>query len=304
MRRRQPEFNYWPGVADTMLIAFIMLLGLWFGQQSLTKIESMSGSGGIVRTGEDWKKLEAERDLLRGRNAALHEDNTKLKAELRAKDDELARAANHIRDLEKLVRELQGRIASLDGEVKKLNEQIMKLNNKPPVISLPETSGYKFQSGTAKFDPAFASLLEKEVFARIEEVLKRGDVNAIEIIGHTDGQAVLRREAGNLDAQLGAVLAGRQSAGGLAFGSNADLGLVRAVVVRREIEAWLKRKGLSEKIQVRCYSAANSVPFTGKLDDPKVFAGEEAARRRIEIRFTQLAPAISQETPAASKPPQ
>lgn len=288
MRRRQPEFNYWPGVADTMLIAFIILLGLWFGQQALSKVEILSGSGGIVRTGEDWRKLEDDRDRLRGHNA-------KLEAEFRSKEDELARANKRIRDLD-------AKVASLEDKVKKLEEEIRKLNNKPPVISLPETSGYKFESGTAKLSSDFSSLLEKAVFADIRKVLERGDVNAIEIVGHTDGQSVLRREAGNLDAQLGAVLAGKQSAEALRFGSNADLGLVRAVAVRREIEAWLKRENLSEKIQIRCYSAANSVPFTRELSDPKVFAGEEAARRRIEIRFTQLVPAETKETPPGKKP--
>lgn len=283
MRRRQSEFNYWPGVADTMLIAFIMLLGLWFGQQALLKINIQTGSGGIVPTGEEWKKLQDEHEKLRGHNS-------RLETELRSKEDELTRANSRIRDLDELARRLQSQVASLEGEVEKLKEKIKELSKKPPVISLPETSGYKFDSGTAKLSSEFTSLLEKAVFTDIGKVLKRGDVNAIEIIGHTDGQPVQRRGTNNLDAQLGDVIAGKQSAEGLRFGSNADLGLVRAVAVRREIEAWLAREGLSDKIQVRCYSAANSVPFTGELSDPKVFAGEEAARRRIDIRFTQLSP--------------
>lgn len=71
-------------------------------------------------------------------------------------------------------------------------------------------------------------------------------------------------------------------------GSNADLGLIRAVAVRREIESFLFSRGLSEKIKVRSYSAANSIPLADKLDNSAVFSGEDAARRRIEIRFTQL----------------
>lgn len=245
-----------------MLVAFIILLGLWFGHQSLTKLENVSGSGGIRITGDEsdeFNKLRKRLPDLERELVALRKENKQLRADIGAKEDALA----------------------------KIKGQLDALNNKPPIISLPETSGYKFQSGTADLTEEFTNLLEKAVFADIQKVLNRGDVNTVEIIGHTDGQSVRRREKSNLDVQLGAVLLGQQPPETLRSGSNADLGLVRAVAVRCKIEAWLSSQGLSGRIQVRNYSAANSVPLTDK-HNMSVFAGEEAARRRIEIRFTQL----------------
>ena len=284
-----------------MLVAFIIVLGLWFGHQSLTKLEEVAGKGGIVITGAEWEEYDRlkkrlpdlERELI-----ALRKANAELRAELSAKTEELARALVSIRELEAAlaeektkVRELEGQVTKLKAEVGTLEENLAKarkVNDKPPIISLPETSGYKFDSGTAKLSADFSRLLEKTVFADITKVLERGDVNTIEIIGHTDGTSVRGREASNLDAQLGNVLSELLPVSGLKPGSNSDLGLIRAVAVRREIEGWLKTKSLEGKISIRCYSAANSVPLTAGLATPSVFAGEEAGRRRIEIRFTQL----------------
>ncbi len=72
MRRHRTDFNFWPSVADTMLVAFIILLGLWFGHQSLTKLAEVTGSGGIRITGEQWDEYnrltihlpETERELV------------------------------------------------------------------------------------------------------------------------------------------------------------------------------------------------------------------------------------------------
>ncbi len=301
MRRRKADFNFWPSVADTMLVAFIIVLGLWFGHQSLTKLESAKGTGGITITGDEKKEF----DRLKKRNpdlereiVLLRSENAKLRTDIRLKEEELARAVSLIQELRDALVKAKERASELEGQVTRLKKEFgtleealakaRKVNDKPPIISLPETSGYKFDSGTAKLSADFSLLLEKTVFTDITKVLERGDVNTIEIIGHTDGTSVRGREASNLDAQLGNVLSGLLPASALKPGSNSDLGLIRAVAVRREIEAWLKTKSLAGKISIRCYSAANSVPLTTGLATPSVFAGEEAGRRRIEIRFTQL----------------
>ncbi len=284
-----------------MLVAFIIVLGLWFGNSILTELERKTGDGGIVITGDEKKEFDRlrkrlpdlERELV-----ALRAENAKLRAALLAKEDELIRAKERIRELEDALTKAKAKVSELEGQVTQLKTEngtlkedlvkARKVNDKPPIISLPETSGYKFDSGTAHLSEEFSTLLDKTVFAQIQKVLERGDVNTIEIIGHTDGQVRKHPRTGNLDTQLGYVLLGQQSAEALVFGSNADLGLVRAVAVRRKIETWLSDQGLSGRIQARCYSAANSVPLNDQLDKPDVFAGKEDARRRIEIRFTQL----------------
>jgi outer membrane protein OmpA-like peptidoglycan-associated protein len=287
MRRRQPEFNYWPGVADTMLIAFIMLLGLWFGQQALLKINIQTGSGGIVPTGEEWRKLQDEHEKLRGHNAKLMEQLLAKDAQLLAKNEQLKNANARISELEKEVAELEGKVASAEKE-RDVAEAARK--DKPPMIELRHNAGFRFPPSKAVLTEVFETLLNDETFPQITAAIKRYNPNTIEVIGHTDGYPV-RRSVSNLDNLLGDVLSGRQPVEALQFGSNADLGLIRAAVVRRRIEAWLTKEGHADTIKVRCYSAANSVPLTDKLDDPSVFAGEDDARRRIEIRFTQLVPA-------------
>ncbi len=286
MRRRQPEFNYWPGVADTMLIAFIMLLGLWFGQQSLLKIKSQTGSGGIVPTGDEWRKLQDEHEKLRGQYAALKAQLLAKDAQLLAKNEQLKSASARISELERKVAELEGKIASVEKD-RDVAEAARK--DKPPMIQLRHNDGFRFPPSKAVLTEVFEARLNDEVFPQIKAALERYNPNTIEVIGHTDGYPV-RRSVSNLDNLLGDVLSGRQPVEALQFGSNADLGLIRAAVVRRRIESWLTGEGLADTIKVRCYSAANSVPLTDKLNDPSVFAGEDDARRRIEIRFTQLLP--------------
>lgn len=306
MRRRRSDFNFWPSVADTMLVAFIIVLGLWFGHQSLTKLEEVTGSGGIRITGEqseEFDRLKKRLPDLERELVLLKKKNEQLRTEIRLKDEEIKKLKDELARATEKIGELNGQITKLEtnlGTLMKDLAEARKVNDKPPIISLPESSDFKFASGTAELPSAsaFTAYLERTVFSDMRKVLDRGDVNTIEIIGHTDGDSVRRREGSNLDGQLGNVLTGQNTVKGLKFGSNADLGLVRAVVVRREIEAWLLKENLAGKIQVRCYSAANSVPLTDELSDPKIFAGEDAARRRIEIRFTQLAPISSPGKPA------
>ena len=271
MRKRRYEFNFWPGVADTMLVAFIIVLGLWFGHQSLTKLEEVTGTGGIKITAEnaeEYDRLKKRLPDLERELIALRKKHEQLRAELRLKETELARAVSRIQELEAALAKADGRIGELIAKNGVLEDELAKakkVNDKPPIISLPETSGYKFNSGTADLSPVFASLLEKTVFADIRKVLDRGDVNTIEIIGHTDGDPVpeRRRVGSNLDAQLGSVLAGLMPAKKLRHGSNADLGLIRAVAVRREIEAFLSREGLSRRITVRCYEVDPEIRARG-----------------------------------------
>ena len=270
-----------------MLVAFIIVLGLWFGHQSLTKLEETTGTGGIRITGEqseEYDRLKKRLPDLERELITLRKSNEQLRTKLASAESRIKALEAELAITKREIGELTARTGVLEAEL----AQAKKVNDKPPIISLPETSGYKFDSGTAKLSADFSLLLEKTVFADITKVLERGDVNTIEIIGHTDGQSLRSREGGNLDSQLGNVLGKVQSANILKPSSNTDLGLIRAVAVRREIEAWLETQNLNGKIAIRCYSAANSVPLTESPDSPSAFAGEEAARRRIEIRFTQL----------------
>jgi hypothetical protein len=132
--------------------------------------------------------------------------------------------------------------------------------------------------------PFRKELQEKHFPDLVETIKKFPTVNTIEVIGHTDSATVTSRS--NLDRNLIPFLNGQIPLGLLTPGSNADLGLLRALAIRAEWNAWLQTSAtqLSRLVTVRCYSAANSAP----VDPEKLGDKRDDQSRRIEIRFTQL----------------
>jgi flagellar motor protein MotB len=160
--------------------------------------------------------------------------------------------------------------------------QIVRLKQKPPIITLDEARNYRFETGSAALSPQFTELLETKVLPQLKDIFNRYPVNTIEIIGHTDTQPSSGR-ASNLDTNLLPVIGGTQSMTSLLFGSNADLGLMRAVAVRLTLEHLTSNFGL-QAVRFRTYSAAQ----TAAPDGPVAPHGlSDDRRRRIEIRFTR-----------------
>ncbi|MEA5577719.1 flagellar motor protein [Anabaena sp. UHCC 0451] len=182
------------------------------------------------------------------------------------------------------------------------NDPISK-NNKPLIISLPANK-YSFLSGSAVLpqnlkydiirngkDGVILKLIEENI-ANLAKSDKQVDV--IEVIGHTDGQALGllkcdNERGGNLDKNLEYVAQGTKNVAILCPGSNADLGLMRALAVVKELQKAQKQKksGRFKEMQFRAYSAAQLL-----LPDDEKFAPinryPNQKRRRIEIRFAQL----------------
>ncbi|MBD2137546.1 flagellar motor protein [Anabaena sp. FACHB-1237] len=176
-------------------------------------------------------------------------------------------------------------------------------NSKPTIISLPSNK-YSFPSGSAVLpdnlqddiskngqDGIILQLIQKNI-AELEKNDKQVDV--IEIIGHTDGQAVgslkcNNRNSSNLDKELENVSTGNKQVSILCPSSNADLGLMRALAVVKELQKAQKNKqsGRFKQLQFRAYSAAQLL-----LPDDQGFAAIDRnanwKRRRIEIRFAQV----------------
>ena len=186
-----------------------------------------------------------------------------------------------------------------------VQEPILKPENskKPTIIFLPADK-YNFPSGSAVLpqnlkrdinqngkDGVILESIEKNI-AELEKSDKRVDI--IEVIGHTDGQAVGslkcdNQKGGNLDKKLETVSRGYQNVAILCPGSNADLGLIRALAVVKELQKAQKQKksGSFKQLQFRAYSSAqlllpNDQGFAEKNTDPN------PKRRRIEIRFAQV----------------
>ncbi|HLG13308.1 MAG TPA: hypothetical protein VJH03_02135 [Blastocatellia bacterium] len=165
-----------------------------------------------------------------------------------------------------------------------LRQEVASLRrDKPPIITLNEASGYTFDSGSPSLSGSFEQAIEKEIIPKLNNILKDYNVDVIEVIGHTDGQTVSTKRS-NLDSDLEAVALEKKSVESMIFGSNVDLGLLRAIAVAQYIKK--KANGRLDNVRYRFYSAAQLIPPTATLQF--VSREPDSTRRRIELRFTRL----------------
>ena len=173
-------------------------------------------------------------------------------------------------------------------------------DDKPTIIELPAAK-YEFPSGSAVLPPNLKTDISQNgiILQEIENNLKQiqnsnKKVDVIEVIGHTDGEEVgflkcSNQGSGNLDTKLEEVATRNRDVAILCPGSNADLGLMRALAVVKELQNVQRQKksGLFKRLKFRAYSAAQLL-----LPNDQGFAppdrNDNPKRRRIEIRFAQL----------------
>jgi len=165
----------------------------------------------------------------------------------------------------------------------KLNQDLktanQRLESASPII-IDENSGkFKFKSGSAELNPQFKEHIAANIIPEIDKILQSKEIDFIQIIGHTDGQGNGISSNSNLDRTLEEVAQGKQPVRDLKPGSNADLGLMRALAVVQEIQS----NGLDQKVEFRAYSAAQLYLPSGNLATADRQPDEN--RRRIEIRF-------------------
>ena len=162
-----------------------------------------------------------------------------------------------------------------------LNEQLQTANNRlktaSPIIIDEKSGEFRFTSGSAELNSDLKNYLQTEIIPTIKTTIQQKEIDFIQVIGHTDGQGIDR--AGNLDKNIEQVAQGKQKVKQLIPGSNADLGLMRALAVVQEIQ---QTSGL-KNIEFRAYSAGQLYLPNGKLAN--VNRNADATRRRIEIRF-------------------
>jgi outer membrane protein OmpA-like peptidoglycan-associated protein len=159
--------------------------------------------------------------------------------------------------------------------------QALALNKSLEAVSpiiIDERSGtFKFESGEAKLTPELDKHIESDITVKILSIMQQRDIDFIQVIGHTDGESI--NQNSNLDHQLERTAFGNQPVTVLKAGSNADLGLMRALAV---VQA-LKNNGSLKHLDFRAYSAAQLYLPDGTL--APVERAPNKARRRIEIRF-------------------
>ena len=267
MLEEDEGLSFWPSVSDLFLTLFIVAIALAvLGLLILSKDQTGSAVTVDDEPGgpEQIEALELELAQVALRNGALEQD--------------LASAESHI---ERMEQELLG----LEGvEVPR--------GDRPPIIVISDSDrSFFFDLGSSLVGSEFESDLRLRAFKELaSEILVRNrsgqlNVDTLEVIGHTDGVPVTG--GGNLDQGLPEYLRGEDEAfESLLPGSNNDLGLLRAMAIKRAWHGFVEQhpsRDLLGQIAVRTYSAGQTLPINlGRVDL------EDARARRIEIRLTKL----------------
>ena len=151
-----------------------------------------------------------------------------------------------------------------------------KKMDQPPIIQLSETAGYSFDVGKATIPDALRARLDGEIVPRLVKIVAQYGCHNIDVIGHTDSQPFSGSRS-NLDLQT--TTPQSDSDGALVASSNAELGLLRAWAVIRQLQ------GRSELTGIRFtgYSGGSWIRPDGSPVRPGD-APKDPSRRRIELR--------------------
>ncbi len=172
--------------------------------------------------------------------------------------------------------------------VKYTVSQISNKNTRtPPIILIKDEGAYRFASGSAELPQPMYNYIWTKIVPEIERKTKEYNINTVEIIGHTDGQAN-GSVISNLDQNLENVANGDVPIQNLKAGSNADLGLMRSLALVKVLRYIQTKEHRLQGLKFRAYSAAQLILPSGEFAQPSIAHQEDATRRRIEIRFTRL----------------
>jgi flagellar motor protein MotB len=155
----------------------------------------------------------------------------------------------------------------------------------PPIIRLSEADGNFFKTGSAELSPEFREKLVASTPEQIVALIRKYDVDVIEVVGHTDEQPVGLRQS-NLDRDLVPVLRNYAGIASLVPADNAGLGLARAV----SVISVLGRSPLLWGYKLIPMSGAQLINTDETLAIGGAFSGDVRERRRIEIRLRKSSP--------------
>lgn len=264
------SLNVWPSFTDLMANAFMII--------SLFLLLALFKSLFLKYTAEETEQNLSDTE----RQVRL------LQREIATLENELGESTSDVRQLRKASSQLQRLLLDSNernrNRVNILESEIQRLKSAPPVVVIQDSGGYQFDSGSAKLPKNLKEYITVDLVDRIERISQQRNLYVVEIIGHTDGQVNFGN--GNLDQQLEAVALGKQPVDSLKPGSNADLGLMRALEVVKQLQIVQEETGRLKGVQFRPYSAAQIQLPTGNFASPN--RQPDPSRRRIEIRFSPL----------------
>ena len=264
------NLNVWPSFTDLMANAF-MIISLFL---LLALFKSLFLKYAADQSEQNLSDTERQVRLLQREIATLENELGESTSDVR----QLNRASAQLRQL--LLRSNEQSQSRVDV----LQSEIRRLKSAPPVVVIQDSGGFQFESGSASLPPNLKSYITMDLVDRIERISQQRNLYVVEIIGHTDGQVNFGN--GNLDRQLEEVAQGKKSVESLKPGSNADLGLMRALEVVKQLQTVQEQTGRLEGVQFRPYSAAQLQLPSGEFADAN--RNPDANRRRIEIRFSPL----------------
>ena len=258
--------NVWPSFTDLMSNAF-MILSLFL---LLVLFKSLFLKYAAEETEANLSQTELQVRELERQVAALENESRQRK--------------NRARQLERQFANLRDQLQQRSSKVSRLESEVKRLKSAPPVVVIQDSGEYQFNSGSAELPDELRNYIKTELVNRIEQITKERNLYVVEIIGHTDGQ-VNANSPSNLDQKLEEVAKGNKSVSNLRPGSNADLGLMRALEVVKQLQEIQKNDRL-QGLEFRAYSAAQLLLPSG--DFAPINRKSDATRRRIEIRFSPL----------------
>ena len=180
-----------------------------------------------------------------------------------------------------IVNEANVRLTQTNKRLVDINKNLKtkdKLSKGPPIINLPEADDYSFETGRAILSFEFSNKLRTEIKDKIIKNLIEYEADIIEVIGHTDEQAMRKTRKSNLDQNTVKFIKGETDTP-LKARDNAGLGLARAASVVKE----LKKLPELAKYTILPYSAGQLILPNENLSTGDSFLAEDE-RRRIEIR--------------------
>lgn len=264
------SLNVWPSFTDLMANAFMII--------SLFLLLALFKSLFLKYTAEETEQNLSDTE----RQVRL------LQRELATLENEFGESTSNVRKLKKTSADLQRLLLSSNersrSRIDILQSEIKRLKSAPPVVVIQDSGEYRFASGSASLPRELKGYITRDLVDRIERISQQRNLYVVEIIGHTDGQ--INFGNGNLDQQLEEVARGKQSVNNLKAGSNADLGLMRALEVVKQLQTVQEQTGRLQGVQFRAYSAAQTQLPNGEFATAN--RQPDASRRRIEIRFSPL----------------
>ncbi len=278
------DLNVWPSFTDLMANAFMIIslfLLLALFKSLFLKYTAEETQNNLSDTERQVRLLEAEIYNLENQLRASSSSIRQLENKLGESADSIRQLRESSSQLQVLLRRSQRQSSS---KITKLETEIKNLKSAPPVVVIQDSGEYQFASGSAGLPRELKNYITQDLVDRIERISQQRNLYVVEIIGHTDGQ--VNFGSGNLDEKLEEVAKGEQSIHTLRPGSNADLGLMRALEVVKQLQAVQLKTGRLEGVRFHAYSAAQLQLPSGDFADPN--RQPDASRRRIEIRFSPL----------------